>query len=113
MTAIFVTIGPANFFTLMAFISTSVIRRMRHCSCDASTASRWPDASFAPDPQASDRAKQDINKQEASGPIVMKTAGKYDGESALVVPSVFASSFDGQSFWAETPDIIFGKTTLG
>ena len=27
--AIFVTIGPANFFTLMAFISTSVIRRMR------------------------------------------------------------------------------------
>jgi hypothetical protein len=51
VTAVFITIGPANFFTLMVFISTSVIRPCgRLCGCDASTASRWPDASFTPDP---------------------------------------------------------------
>jgi len=35
VTAIFITIGPANFFKLMAFISTSVIRRMRQTLADS------------------------------------------------------------------------------
>ena len=56
-TAIFISIGPANFFYTDGIqykhISdqTHVVDSCRLCHCDASTASHWPNASFVPDPQ--------------------------------------------------------------
>jgi hypothetical protein len=72
-TAVFITIGPAYFSTLMGFLSASTLGKPVREAADSGrlrSCVRISSAGF----RFVDRAKHAINKEKSAGPIVLITA---------------------------------------